>query len=161
MSKNHSKFAQPNKCSCCSDFSKSPSLTPLNPHFPPLRTKFISSPQAPSNVVPILSPSFRAKRRRGAAHWGHLKPCCRSSSGEWLEDSFPFWREIEEFTNLLNHFGGGINWCQNSLRSLMIFEGFEVARSGLVLLESPFSAKSHRAWHIHMTKLIQLTPFLF
>ena len=47
------------------------------------------SPSPPSKVVPILSPSFRAKRRRGAAHCGHLKPCCRSC---WIYWSWWVWR---------------------------------------------------------------------
>ena len=41
--------------------------------------KMMMGVSPPSSVVPILSPSFRAKRRRGAAHCGHLNPCCRSS----------------------------------------------------------------------------------
>ena len=30
------------------------------------------------SISPVAAPSFRAKRRRGAAHCGHLKPCCKS-----------------------------------------------------------------------------------
>ena len=31
----------------------------------------------------------------------------------------------------------------------------------LVLFGSPFCEKSHYAWHLHKTKLIQLRPFVF
>eukprot|EP00419_Tripos_fusus_P091182 CAMPEP_0172853394 /NCGR_PEP_ID=MMETSP1075-20121228/57007_1 /TAXON_ID=2916 /ORGANISM="Ceratium fusus, Strain PA161109" /LENGTH=58 /DNA_ID=CAMNT_0013699879 /DNA_START=9 /DNA_END=185 /DNA_ORIENTATION=- len=34
----------------------------------------------PSSDVPTLSPSLRAKRRRGAAQAGHLNPTWRSSN---------------------------------------------------------------------------------
>lgn len=79
--KNHIKSFSESSCSIISPKK--------NQHFLGTTTLFFQGapwlphPHAPpSKVVPILSPSFRAKRRRGAAHCGHLKPCCRSS---WMK----------------------------------------------------------------------------